>query len=232
MPQATNDLAEIERTAVDLATLGGARIGAALGGACSRFATVFMGEAGRTFSRPGVRMSDQREVEALIRSRVAERFFRPHDVTWRGERGTAPVTRRGTSSGRWDPIDGTTNFRERISPLRLVPSGSLARATACRRCLVFHERTPLSRRCLPHAQGRRQVILPVRGSTSSARCAIPQFAGRSRGTGIPRGGGSALGHAPGPALRRSECAFVAAGLLDVARRSTRPMSGTLRAGLP
>src|SRR4029078_4743057 len=87
------ELEEIERTAVELATLAGAERQAALG---SIIAVRYKGEsAEKSLWRDPVSEIDQR-VEALIRARVAERFpehdvigeerverlSRPHDCAW------------------------------------------------------------------------------------------------------------------------------------------------------
>jgi myo-inositol-1(or 4)-monophosphatase len=71
-----SELEEIERIAVELATLAGAEIQAALG---SMIAVRYKGESpDKTLWRDPVSEIDQR-VETLIRSRVAERFP-GHDV--------------------------------------------------------------------------------------------------------------------------------------------------------
>jgi myo-inositol-1(or 4)-monophosphatase len=198
-------LAEIERAAVDLATLGGARIEAALG----RLLTVrykSSGEAGRTFRDP---VSDvDHEVEALIRASVAERFP-AHDVLGE-ESGERP--RRGADF-LWavDPIDGTTNFVNGFplfaSSLGVLWQGRpLVGAVWCStshalRAGVYHAR----------AGG------PLRFEFDVIRAAHnPAVRRRLVGLGSPvasdlpwdmrRTGSAAV-----------ECAFVAAGLLDVAR---------------
>ena len=99
-----SELGEIERIAVELATLAGAEIQAALG---SMIAVRYKGESPeKTLWRDPVSEIDQR-VEGLIRVRVAERFP-SHDVI-----GEEMVERLGrTHDYVWtvDPIDGTTNF--------------------------------------------------------------------------------------------------------------------------
>ena len=99
-----SELGEIERIAVELATLAGAEIKAALG---SMIAVRYKGESPeKTLWRDPVSEIDQR-VEGLIRVRVAERFP-SHDVI-----GEEMVERLGrTHDYVWtvDPIDGTTNF--------------------------------------------------------------------------------------------------------------------------
>src|SRR5215813_13774057 len=100
----TLELDDIERTAVELATLAGAEIQSALGGIMT---VRYKGEApDKTLWRDPVSEVDQR-VEALIRARVAERFP-GHDVI-----GEETVERLGDPHDCvWtvDPIDGTTNF--------------------------------------------------------------------------------------------------------------------------
>ena len=99
-----SELEEIERIAVELATLAGAEIQAALG---SMIAVRYKGESPeKTLWRDPVSEIDQR-VETLIRGRVAERFP-GHDVI-----GEEMVERPGRAHDCvWtvDPIDGTTNF--------------------------------------------------------------------------------------------------------------------------
>lgn len=96
-------LAEIERTAVELAQLAGAEIVAALGGMMSvRYKT----GAGTDNLKDPVSEVDHR-VEVLIRARLTERFP-GHDVI-----GEELDTRSGRDDEFiWavDPIDGTTNF--------------------------------------------------------------------------------------------------------------------------
>jgi myo-inositol-1(or 4)-monophosphatase len=100
----TQEFEEIERTAVELATLAGAEIQAALG---SIMAVKYKGESpDKTLWRDPVSEVDQR-VEALIRARVAERFPE-HDVI--GEETVERLSRPHECVWTVDPIDGTTNF--------------------------------------------------------------------------------------------------------------------------
>lgn len=98
------DLAEVERVAVELATLAGAEIQAALG---SMIAVRYKGESPETtLWRDPVSEVDQR-VETLIRERVAGRFLN-HRVI-----GEEMIERPGRAHNCvWtvDPIDGTSNF--------------------------------------------------------------------------------------------------------------------------
>src|SRR5690348_10338109 len=98
-----SELAEIERIAVELATLAGAEIQAALG---SIIAVRYKGESpDKTLWRDPVSEVDHR-VEVLIRARVSERFPK-HDVI-----GEEILERKALHDCVWvvDPIDGTTNF--------------------------------------------------------------------------------------------------------------------------
>jgi hypothetical protein len=114
-----SELEEIERIAVELATLAGAEIQAALG---SMIAVRYKGESPeKTLWRDPVSEIDQR-VETLIRGRVAERFP-GHDVI-----GEEMVERPGRAHDCvWivDPIDGTTKSTAfRCSRLRLAYCGA------------------------------------------------------------------------------------------------------------
>jgi myo-inositol-1(or 4)-monophosphatase len=100
----TSELAEIQRVAVELATLAGAEIQAALG---SIMAVRYKGESPeKTLWRDPVSEIDQR-VETLIRARVTERFPN-HDVI--GEEIAERLGRVHDYLWTIDPIDGTTNF--------------------------------------------------------------------------------------------------------------------------
>src|SRR5262245_619697 len=100
----TQEFEEIERTAVELATLAGAEIQAALG---SIMAVKYKGESpDKSLWRDPVSEVDQR-VEALIRARVAERFPQ-HDVI--GEEMVERLSRPHDCVWTVDAIDGTTNF--------------------------------------------------------------------------------------------------------------------------
>ena len=100
----TSELAEIQRVAVELATLAGAEIQAALG---SIMAVRYKGESPeKTLWRDPVSEIDQR-VETLIRARVTERFPN-HDVI--GEEIAERVGQVHDYLWTIDPIDGTTNF--------------------------------------------------------------------------------------------------------------------------
>jgi len=199
------DLAEIERTAVDLATLGGARIGAALG----RLLTVrykSSEEACCTFHDP---VSDvDHEVEALVRAKVAERFP-THDVL--GEESEERPRSGADFIWAVDPIDGTTNFVNGFplfaSSVGLLWHGRpLVGAVWCStshalRAGVYHARAggPLQfefdvLRAVRNPAVRRRLV----GLGSPAAADLPWD--------MRRTGSAAV-----------ECAFVAAGLLDVAR---------------
>ena len=99
-----DDLAEIERMAVDLANLGGAQIVAALGRTLSvRYKTSADSEA--EFRDPVSEVDHA--VEKLIRERVGERFA-DHDIL--GEESEERPGRGHDIVWAVDPIDGTTNF--------------------------------------------------------------------------------------------------------------------------
>tara|TARA_R100000365_G_C2694894_1_gene35436 strand:- start:46 stop:471 length:426 start_codon:yes stop_codon:yes gene_type:complete len=98
------DLVEIERQAVELATMAGAQITAALG---RTLAVRYKGEADkREALRDPVSEIDE-EIEVLIRERVAS-FFPGQDVL--GEESEERPGRDHDIVWTIDPIDGTANF--------------------------------------------------------------------------------------------------------------------------
>ena len=205
-------LREIEAVAVELAQLGGAEIRAALGGLLRVKYKGMEGEGvegGQATFRDPVSEVDAR-VEALIRERLAERFPR-HDIV-----GEEIDHRPGLGHDfLWavDPIDGTANFINGF-PLFASSVGVLSRAW------------------------------PVAGAVGcSASPALEPgvYHGASAGDGGVRFNGVPLDVTPNPAIRRRlggepwasrhstqgwdgrktgsaaiECAFVAAGLLQMA----------------
>jgi myo-inositol-1(or 4)-monophosphatase len=98
-------LAEIEKLALTLATLGGAEIMAALGGMYKvRYKTLTDDDEARW--RDPVSEIDE-NVEKLIRTRIASQFP-SHDVI--GEEMDERPSRHSDFIWAIDPIDGTTNF--------------------------------------------------------------------------------------------------------------------------
>jgi myo-inositol-1(or 4)-monophosphatase len=198
------DLAAIEETAVSFATLGGAEIARALGGTLAvRYKN--LAETGQPFRDP-VSEVDER-VEARIREEV-RRAFPDHAVL--GEEAGA----EGDGRVVWavDPIDGTTNFINGL-PLFCASVGVLgdgvpiAGAIWCStshalRAGVYHARSggalhfesePI--RPAPPPSVRRRLVGLAAPTPESAV-----------DWDIRKTGSAAL-----------ECAFVAAGLLEVAR---------------
>jgi myo-inositol-1(or 4)-monophosphatase len=103
-PGIPDDLEEIERTALELAQLAGAEIVTALGTA---IAVRYKTDADDVVSLRDPVSEIDRNVESLIRGRLAERFP-AHDII-----GEEMIERPGTNDDYvWaiDPIDGTTNF--------------------------------------------------------------------------------------------------------------------------
>ena len=203
------DLVEIERQAVELATMAGAQITAALG---RTLAVRYKGEADkRKDLRDPVSEIDE-EVEVLIRERVAS-FFPGQDVL--GEESEERPGRDHDIVWTIDPIDGTANFVNGF-PLFAASIGVLNRgvpvvgAVWCStshalRSGVYHARLggPLSF----ESEGFEAVLSPDV---------------RRRLIGLGKGLDAA--GLPGD-LRRTgsaaiECAFTAAGLLAATRIET------------
>jgi myo-inositol-1(or 4)-monophosphatase len=212
-------LRAFERTAVTLADLAGARIAAALGRTLSvRYKT---GASAEEFRDP-VSEVDQ-EVEQAIRALVGERFA-GHDIL--GEESEERPGRGHDIVWAVDPIDGTTNFVNGF-PLFAASIGVLWRGwpvAGAVWCSTSHALRPGTY----HArQG---------GSLSFDSVALdlapnPQVRRRLAGVGA-RGLGQ-----PAPFdVRRTgsaaiECAFVAAGLLSLARFDT-PNAWDVAGGIP
>jgi myo-inositol-1(or 4)-monophosphatase len=201
-------LDRIERVAVELAQLGGTEIVSTLGGLLAVRYKSSVGDADAALLRDPVSEVDAR-VEAMIRERVAE-HFPGHDVI--GEEMDDRPGRGHDFVWAIDPIDGTTNFINGF-PLFASSVGVLYRG--------------------------RPVVGALWCSTSHALHAGVYHAGAGPGLrfdGLPVSGGF------NPAVRRRlagepearhtigvpwesrktgsaaiECAFVAAGLLRVAR---------------
>lgn len=202
----TEVLQDIETTAVEIARLAAAEITTALGRTLN---VKYKGdEASRTAARDPVSEVDQK-VEALIRLRLAQRFP-DHDII--GEEMDDRPARGSDFVWAVDPVDGTANFINGF-PLFAASIGVLYRgwpvagaiwcaSTHALRAGVYHA----------HAGGslcfEEEPIKPHRNQAVRRRLA-----------GDPQGQGSAV--LPWDARKTGsaaiECAFVAAGLLQVAR---------------
>jgi myo-inositol-1(or 4)-monophosphatase len=206
----TGLLIEWEQMAVEMARLAGAEIGNALGRTLSVRYKTFLGDDGPPQYRDPVSEVDQ-NVEALIRARLADRFPR-HDIL--GEEVEAPS---GSAETVWaiDPLDGTTNFVNGF-PLFAGSIGVLhhgvpvagaiwCSTTHALRAGIYHahqgsplkfEGEPLALRANPTLR-RRLAGTPYLGD-------VPEVGWDYRKTGSAS----------------IECAFVAAGLLEVANFRT------------
>lgn len=199
-------LAEMERTAIDLARLAGAEIQNSLGRSLSvRYKT---GDDERAIYRDPVSEVDQR-CEALIRDRLAE-LFPTHGIL-----GEEMDPKRGeTDEFIWavDPIDGTTNFVNGF-PLFAACVG------------VIHHRRPVVGAiwCAASHALRPGIYHAARGGPLCFEGEIidPRAnpAVRRRLAGEPSWADDV--HGPWDVRKTGsaaiECAFVAAGLLSVAR---------------
>ena len=202
-------LAEIEATAVELARLAGAEIETTLG---KVLAVEYKGAAAgaeAALLRDPVSEVD-RNVETLIRARLAERFP-GHDIL--GEESEERPGRESDFVWAIDPIDGTTNFVNGF-PLFAASIGVLHAARAGRRRLVVQRQPRASPRRLPRPGRRRAALRREPRSRHPGNPLVRRWlAGEPEATapqGVPwdvRKTGSAA----------IECAFVAAGLLRVAR---------------
>lgn len=202
----TELLAELERTAVDLARLAAAEITSALGRTLSvRYKGA---EADEAAPRDPVSEVDQR-VEELVRARLA-RDFPDHDIV--GEEFEAHRGRSRDFAWVLDPVDGTTNFVNGF-PLFAASMGVLHEGrpvVGALWCSTSHALRPGVYHA--HLGGRLRFDdepIELRRNQAVRR----HLAGDPKGleqTGLPwdmRKTGSAA----------IECAFVAAGLLRVAR---------------
>jgi myo-inositol-1(or 4)-monophosphatase len=199
------ELGEIQRTAVELATLAGAEIQAALG---SMMAVRYKGElAEKTLWRDPVSEVDQR-IEALIRMRVAERFPN-HDVI--GEEMAERLGRVHDYLWTVDPIDGTTNFVNGF-PMFAASIGVLRRGepvVGAVWCSTGHALRP----GVYHAQAGGKLRFEDSDVTPKLNPAV-----RRRLAGVP----AATANDENWETRKTgsaaiECALVAAGMLRVAR---------------
>ncbi len=208
-PPDDHALAEIERMAVTLADLAGARIRTALGRSLGVRYKTASGLGTETQFRDPVSEVDE-EVERLVRGQVGI-SFPDHDVL--GEESAARAALGHDIVWAIDPIDGTVNFVNGL-PFFAASIGVLWRG--------------------------EPVVGAIWCSTSHALRAGVYHARRG---GVPRFDFEAVDTMPNPAVRRRlagfgampapeaapqwdfrrtgsaalECAFVAAGLLDVVR---------------
>jgi myo-inositol-1(or 4)-monophosphatase len=208
-------LARIERTAVELARLAGAEIVNALGGMLAiKYKSDLAAEADEELTyRDPVSEVDHR-CEVLLRARIAERFP-DHDII--GEEINDRAADRPYGDYVWavDPIDGTANFINGF-PMFAASIGVIhhglpvvgavwCSTTHALRAGVYHgrvggalqfEEQPLERQVNPAVQ--RRLAGDPRGGKDLG------FMWETRKTGSAA----------------VECAFVAAGLLRVARFET------------
>jgi myo-inositol-1(or 4)-monophosphatase len=195
-------LAEIERVAVEFAQLAGDEIVAALG---RTLAVRYKGEG--SFRDPVSEVDH--EVERLIRLRLAE-SFPDHDIV--GEEVEERTGRAHDITWVIDPIDGTANFVNGF-PLFAASIGVLCRGRPVAGavwCSTGH--------ALRHGVYHARSGGPLRfdGEPLEAR---RNAAVRRRLAGQPwvTGGGDLPWDARQTGSAAIECAFVAAGLLAVAR---------------
>ncbi|MGG5888942.1 inositol monophosphatase family protein [Falsiroseomonas sp. HC035] len=213
------DLRAYERTAVTLADLAGARITAALGQTLSvRYKS---GATADQFRDP-VSEVDQ-DVEQVIRALVGERFA-GHDIL--GEESEERPGRGHDIVWAVDPIDGTTNFVNGF-PLFAASIGVLWRG----RPVVGAVWCSTSHALRPGTYHARQGGPLSFDSAALDLAPNPQVRRRLAGVGA-RG----LGERPPFDVRRTgsaaiECAFVAAGLLSLARFDT-PNAWDVAGGIP
>jgi myo-inositol-1(or 4)-monophosphatase len=210
-------LADIERTAVELARLAGAEIVNALGGMLAiKYKSDVQAEAEELTYRDPVSEVDHR-CEVLLRARIAERFP-DHDII--GEEINDRAADKPYADYIWavDPIDGTSNFINGF-PMFAASIGVIhhgipvvgalwCSTTHALRAGVYHGRVggkvqldeqPIDRKVNPAVQRR------LAGDPGGSRAAKDLgFMWETRKTGS-----AAI-----------ECAFVAAGLLRVARFET------------
>ena len=208
-PMPTPDLlARMEAVAVELATIGGREILATLG---SLMAVQYKGDDNAiALMRDPVSEVDSR-VEAMIRSHLAD-HFPDHGII-----GEEMAVQAGLGSDFvWaiDPIDGTSNFINGF-PLFASSVGVLYRGVpvvGALWCSTSHLLTPGVYHCGGTA-GLRFEGEPV--------SRLPNPAVRKRLAGDPHGQ-SGVGPWDGRKTGSAaiECAFVAAGLLQVARFAT------------
>lgn len=199
-------LAEVELLAFELATLGGAECRAALG---TMLSLAYKGADPSLLTDP-VSEVDHR-VEALIRARL-DRRFPNHDII--GEEVSEPTGRRSDWTWAVDPIDGTTNFVNGF-PLFASSVGVLFRGRPVAGavwCSTGHRLTP----GVYHASKGRRLRFEGEEIVTA-----PNMAVRRRLAGLPEAAkASSTWDSRKTGSAAIECAFVAAGLLEVARFAT------------
>lgn len=199
------ELIEVERTAVELANLAGAEIVTALGGMLSvRYKT---GSEAEEIWRDPVSEIDHR-VEVLIRARLADRFP-GHDII--GEEIDERPGREHDFVWAIDPVDGTANFVNGF-PLFAASIGVLHQGypvAGAVWCSVSHR----LRAGVYHARRGCELCFDDRPAATKPNPAVRRglagvpSAQKKEGPWDTRTTGSAA----------VECAFVAAGMLRVAR---------------
>jgi len=203
---APDELAEIESTAVELARLAGAEIENTLG---KVLAVEYKGSAAEAAALRDPVSEVDRNVEVLIRAKLADRFPL-HDIL--GEESEARPGRESDFVWAVDPVDGTTNFVNGF-PLFAASIGVLHRhlpVAGAVWCSASHAlRAGVYHACAGGKLHFEGDVIDHVGNPAVRRW----LAGEPEATsaeGLPwdvRKTGSAA----------IECAFVAAGLLRVAR---------------
>jgi myo-inositol-1(or 4)-monophosphatase len=198
-----HDIADMERLAVDLATLGGARAMAGLG----RELSVRYKREDETEFRDPVSEIDE-EVERLIRERVGERFP-DHDIL--GEESEERPGHGHDFIWAVDPVDGTTNFVNGF-PLFACSIGVIRQGRPIAGA-VWCSATHALRPGVYHARLGGELSFD-----SEALGRTPNPAVRRRLSGL---GSLDFGKSQDWEIRKTgsaalECAFVATGLLNVA----------------
>jgi myo-inositol-1(or 4)-monophosphatase len=202
---AAPDLREIEQLAVELASIAGNEIGAALGGMLAvRYKTAATDDA---VWRDPVSEVDSR-VETLIRKRLAEQFP-DHDII--GEEFNERPGRDHDFVWAVDPIDGTANFVNGL-PLFAASIGVLHKGrpvAGALWCSVSHA----LRAGVYHASAGGKLRFDGADVTPKVNPAV-----RRRLAGVPElTGADAEWETRKTGSAALECAFVAAGLLQAAR---------------
>jgi myo-inositol-1(or 4)-monophosphatase len=213
-------LAEIERTAVELAQLAGTEIKTALGRVLTvRYKGAAAGEAPPTDPVSEV----DHNVEVLIRARLGDRFPE-HGII--GEEIDEPA--QGTREVVWviDPVDGTLNFVNGF-PLFAASVGVLHHGrpvVGAVWCSTSHALQPGAY----HAREGGPLQFEGEPLPERRNPAVQRHLGGEPGTAPPDGYPWDVRVTGSAAI---ECAFVAAGLLRVARFN-RPNIWDVAGGIP
>jgi myo-inositol-1(or 4)-monophosphatase len=201
-----DDLDDIEQMAIELATLAGAEIVTTFGGIFTiRYKT---GDAGKLSVRDPVSEVDRR-VEALIRTRLAQRFP-THDII--GEEMEERPGRGQDCVWAVDPIDGTTNFVNGF-PMFAASIGVLHRGVpivGAVWCSVSHA----LRAGVYHAAAGGKLRFEGDDVTPKVNAAVLR---RLAGVPVAADADEAGWETRKTGSAALECALVAAGLLEVAR---------------